>query len=289
VEVLRAKQQTLELLADGEAHRSVWLIRRFLETEGVPSEGHNERLLIANNEDIPAVVVADHPVISRHRLYAAAVEAVAEIEAQGLIVGARAERQDEANYPPLTSVDAVSYQLGGMGTAVRGLEEGLAELKGGYRLVHGFRERGAWFLDIDVFTADTADLGLDPRTRRCLEEALAAYRRGLYLAAASLLAAAIEGAWYAVGERLSLSDPRIRQALDGDNTAKLQRLVSERLGAQGAELLAHGSLMRELRNYGVHPRGTESAGLENYFTEEACGLLLLEAPRYMRLLIQAMS
>jgi len=46
------------------------------------------------------------------------------------------------------------------------------------------------------------------------------------------------------------------------------------------ELLATASLLRELRNYGVHPLKVRD-DLERYFNEEACGLLLLRTHNYL--------
>jgi len=47
---------------------------------------------------------------------------------------------------------------------------------------------------------------------------LQAYRRGLYLACASLLGALSEGAWYSLGERLRGVSGKLDDALDKDAT-----------------------------------------------------------------------
>ena len=49
-----------------------------------------------------------------------------------------------------------------------------------------------------------------------------------------------------------------------------------------ADLQLHAGVMRDIRNYGVHPRSDIDAGLDAYFTEDRCGLLFLEAPRHLR-------
>lgn len=151
-----------------------------------------------------------------------------------------------------------------------------------YVLVHSYRDREAWFLDADVFAADLSDLQLDPRTIRCLQECLVAYRRGLYLAAASLLGAAVEGAWYTVAEQLREQEPRLVKPLNLNETTKVQRLVAERLGAEHQELLAHAGFMRDVRNYGIHPRPAEREQLERYFTEETCAYLILTSYHHLR-------
>ena len=40
--------------------------------------------------------------------------------------------------------------------------------------------------------------------------------------------------------------------------------------------------MRDIRNYGVHPRQVADGDIEVYFTEDKCGLLFLEAHRHLK-------
>jgi len=40
--------------------------------------------------------------------------------------------------------------------------------------------------------------------------------------------------------------------------------------------------MRDIRNYGVHPRQVTDGGIEVYFAEDKCGLLFLEAHRHLK-------
>jgi len=70
------------------------------------------------------------------------------------------------------------------------------------QLQHRLREQGLRGIEADIFITDLAPLGLDPRTERSLREAIESYRRGVFLAAASLLGTAVEGAWHAAGQRL---------------------------------------------------------------------------------------
>jgi len=137
---------------------------------------------------------------------------------------------------------------------------------------------------------------LDSRTRRCIAEALDAYQARLYLACANMLGAAFEGAWYAAGERLRTLDPRLSGLLDSHQTAKLERLMAEIIRRDGKgdktladELLSQAALLRELRNYGVHPRAAARDGLERYFSEPACGLLLLTTARHLTRLAEAVQ
>ena len=53
-------------------------------------------------------------------------------------------------------------------------------------------------------------------------------------------------------------------------------------------MYAHAGVLREIRNYGVHPRGTSSTDLEDYFTESASGQLLARS-RFYLLRLQEMT
>jgi hypothetical protein len=150
-----------------------------------------------------------------------------------------------------------------------------------------------WYLDPDLFAEEIAYLELTERAHRALREALSSFRRGLYLACASLLGVVSEAAWYAAGERIGT--PPIAKAIKADATNRVQKLVAEHLRGVRTlarrptlpdELLAHAGILREIRNYGVHPREIRD-DLERYFSEEACGLLLFETHHYLTALAGA--
>jgi hypothetical protein len=125
-------------------------------------------------------------------------------------------------------------------------------------------------LEPDVFIANLASLGLDPRTERSLREAIESYRRGVFLAASSLLGAAVEGAWDAAGQRLRPTAPQVDALVDGDRTAQLQGAVAAALRDSLADnrkweadaLSQFARLMRDIRNYGVHPRQVTDGDIE---------------------------
>lgn len=85
-------------------------------------------------------------------------------------------------------------------------------------LPHRVRSLDVWELEPDIFITDLDPLGLDPRTARCVREGLEAYRRGAFLAAVSLIGAAVEGAWYAAGQRLRSTSPKLENVVDTDKT-----------------------------------------------------------------------
>jgi hypothetical protein len=92
--------------------------------------------------------------------------------------------------------------------------------------------------------------------------------------------------WYAAAERLG-NPGRLEEEVRNERTARVQVLVAgifrdRRAGAPTMpdELLANAALLRELRNYGVHPVKVRN-DLERYFNEEECGLLLLRTHNYL--------
>ena len=143
------------------------------------------------------------------------------------------------------------------------------------------------FGDVDLFSADLATLRLDPRTQRCLEEALTAHRHGMYLAAANLLGAVPEGAWYSADEQLRGLDPQLTRALDNDRTATVVARPCELIGRDcrpkgiANELQAFTDYLRNLRNYGIHPRERIDTTKEPAFSEAATMCLILQTHRYL--------
>lgn len=140
---------------------------------------------------------------------------------------------------------------------------------------------------MDLFLDGLEDLGLTDQTRQIADETLQAYRRGLYIGSASLLGALSEGAWYSLGERLRGVSGKLDEALDKDATAVVQKQLADRMrdavtGTAPDEVFSQATLLRELRNFGVHPRVAPRADLMEYFTEEGCGLLIMTTRRYLQ-------
>ncbi|MGY1680559.1 hypothetical protein [Geodermatophilus sp. SYSU D01176] len=109
-----------------------------------------------------------------------------------------------------------------------------------------------------------------------------------------MLGAASEAAWYTLGARLRGQSPQLAKALDADTrTASVISLVHDLLGPMKLpggsrvnldELRAHATYLRDLRDYGLHPRGKVSDDLEHHFTEHAAALTFMTSHRYfMRL------
>ncbi|MDQ3913750.1 MAG: hypothetical protein M3323_00240 [Actinomycetota bacterium] len=231
----------------------------------------------------------DHPHVRYLQLRIAGVEAVAELAAKGLIVPMDGEIRQSGEFPFRYRLQQGSQTTTGtVRTAVR-----VPALAGAYRLPHNLLNDPPWFLDVDLFLDDLTDLELSDQLVQILREAFQAFRHGLFLACAGLLGAVSEGAWYAVAEGLAGEKGALRKALDGDRTAHVQKLLADefrqspRAGTTPDDLLSHASLLRDIRNFGVHPRGNPVEDLSDYLTEEACALLILNTHRYLQKLAAA--
>jgi len=244
---------------------------------------------LPSRDSVRAVVTADHPVTATIRADLIAREALAELAADGMLIA--------AGSGPLGGSDEImlSFRLPGFAAGQRLRLHRPAVPSDVVRLPHRLRQPGLWGMEPDVFIVDLAGLGLDPRTERSLREAIESYRRGVFLAASSLLGAAVEGAWYAAGQRLRSAAPQVDQLVDGDRTAQLQGAVAaavrEALPSgrkwEADALSQFARLMRDIRNYGVHPRQVTDGDIEVYFTEDKCGLLFLEAHRHLKHLAES--
>lgn len=221
-EILRAKRAILELVADGEPHGIGYIQGVLHRTDDVPVHlGNNPRVEVASADDIDRIVTSAHPIVAHYRLAWAATEALVDLTSLGLVI----EVVDPPNYESghaLLHRDraTIGYQVAGSGSGTQ-LQPPLPPIGRAYRLAPRHRGRAPWFADPDVFADDLQALGLDARARRCIDEALASYRHGLYLACMNLLGAASEAAWYAAGSQLRHFDEQLDRAIDGERTAKV--------------------------------------------------------------------
>lgn len=296
-EIVRAKKAIREILADGQPHGIRTIQRILILADGIPPEpSHGEKLQIASADDIDRVVTASEPLIARPRLAWAATEGLLDLVALGIAIEASESPTHEEGNPMIgPGAFSVDYQLGPNGGAIR-VPGPLPNLTRAYRLApHVGADATQWFTDPDLFTADLEQLRLDARACRCLVEALAAYRHGLFLACASLLGAASEGAWYAAGEQLRHLNTQLARAHDDGNTSKVIARVGEVLRQHSGlrvlvdDLHAQAALFRQLRNYGVHPRPSETGHLERYFSDSGAAMLLLETYTYLSRLTGAVA
>lgn len=145
-------------------------------------------------------------------------------------------------------------------------------------------------LTAEDFTEGLADV-LGERGLRCLREAHVCWRRGLYLAAGNLIATASEAAWYTLTAALAEGDTRMRGSLEEAERGALGKAietVSDRLRVvlghplkgRVTETKATAYQLRDVRNYGLHPRSEHDSDREAYFTEAGAAMLVLASRRY---------
>lgn len=287
IDIVRAKKRLLGELGDGQPHSSEALIASLASLLGAGPLG-NPEIDLPGRESVRAVVTAEHPVAATIRADITAREALAELAADGMLIAA-----GQAALPGTPAL-TLTYHLPSSSAGVRVGVHRPAVLSDVVRLPHRLRQQGLWGIEPDIFIADLGPLGLDPRTERSLREAIESYRRGVFLAAASQLGAGVEGAWYAAGQRLRSAAPAVDQFVDSDRTAQLQSAVTDALRDslpgnrrwEADSLSQFARLMRDIRNYGVHPRHLSDGDIEIYFEEDKCGLLFLEAHRHLKRLAQ---
>jgi hypothetical protein len=186
IDIVRAKKHVLGQLCDGQPHSSQALIASVASLLGAGPLGHPE-IDPPGRESVKAVVTAEHPVAAAIRADVAAREALAELAADGLLIAA-----GQAALPGTPALTLTYHLPSSSAGVVIGVHRP-AVLPEVVRLPHRLRQQGLWGIEPDMFIADLGPLGLDPRTERSLREAIESYRRGVFLAAASQLGAAVEG------------------------------------------------------------------------------------------------
>ena len=283
IDIVRAKRHLLGLLAGGQPHPTSALVASVATLLGAERLG-DLQIALTSRDSARTVITADHPIPAAIRADLTAREALAELTADGMLIA--------AGRGTLAGSDEMmlSFSLPGYSAGQRLRVHLPSVFSDAVQLPHRLRQEGLWGLEPDIFIADLAGLGLDSRTERSLREAIESYRRGVFLAAASLLGAGIEGAWYAAGQRLRSIAPQVDALVDGDRTAQLQSAVAAALRDalpgnrkwEADALSQFARLMRDIRNYGVHPRQVTDGDIEAYFTEDKCGLLFLEGHRHLK-------
>jgi len=280
-EIIRARQVLVEVLTDsGRVAKDDLINAAIRDGGGQPGAGRNGHIELFSVIRDEAPLDPDHPVIKTQRLRLAAMEALAAMAGDGDVTPvARPGGAGDVQLPVSNTAP------GGGGTS--GSTFVIADqhlLDEAYRLSR--RMLTTPDLGEIVASLDADPLGdlLGARGVRCFHEAVLAFRRGLYLAAANLAAAASEAAWYGLGElvvKAGGTGTALRNALDNDNTAKVIQLVTQHLQATAGlkttmtELQAQAIHLRDLRNYAVHPRGHDDQQREAHFTEPGCLSLLM--------------
>ena len=90
-------------------------------------------------------------------------------------------------------------------------------------------------------------------------------------------------------------EPKLKKPIADQSTWKVIKVSIEVLnqvranGSVTPGLHSHAKYLRDLRNYGAHPRPDEVEPIERNLTESACGLLILETRSYFMILAAAVE
>lgn len=260
------------------------LVAEVLSVFGIPAPGHQEIYEVKPELEPDRAIDPEHVILKRLRMEHACKLALAELGAEGVIVAAET---------PQDGMIQISVHRAGH-SGGENVPVSTPLLASAYRV----KPRLAPLVDPPALSANEFASGLgtllSPRALECLDEALAAARRGLYLSAVNMLGAVSEAAWYEVGAGLEDDNPDLAEALANSRTGEVQRLIARvftdrrgRARSMCNELIAHASYLRDLRNYGVHPVADQDPGQAHAFTEMGCMLLIVATHRYLARLREA--
>jgi hypothetical protein len=161
IDIVRAKQHVLDQISDGLPHPVEALITSVAHLLGAKPLGYPQIDLPAR-DSVKTVVTAEHPVPASIRADLTAREALAELGAEGMLIAAGpALFRGSAEITLTCRLPAHSFGL-------RLQVQQPSVLSDAVRLPHRLRQEGLWGIEPDIFVADLASLGLDPRTERSL-------------------------------------------------------------------------------------------------------------------------
>jgi hypothetical protein len=115
IDIVDAKRVVLTVVADGLVHSSDVLVRSLADSRSVPMPAERSVLEIPSPEAMSDTVSPSHPIIENIQLQIAATEAIAELEAEGILVGA--ERDSGNPWSPTVAYD-VPWSMQGTSTGV---------------------------------------------------------------------------------------------------------------------------------------------------------------------------
>jgi hypothetical protein len=298
---------TPERLATAKA----WLARRLEERRSLNVEGDPNEFAAEQGADYPysgddqvdeRFPEAQERVIPYWQWVQALRYAIQQFERAGIVIGVVQSNYNARESPPFTSTVGPRIPLGRPGEQTQPTPFPTPILYAQYRLAllseSQLRDRLELY-DADLY-AQRAELDrFNDRVQRCVREALSAYRADLFLAAANMLGAASEAAWYELAEAIeqaSFATAPLRKELESlsPRAATVEEAVGESLrsryttnaefeaafGFRRADLEAlsqTAAYWRAQRNWGMHPVGADI----DVFTDAALGIQLQGASSYL--------
>jgi hypothetical protein len=290
-DVMTARSVAGELLAEGRTPTAAEVLRAWLRRNGTDPDGPTQLTATVRNGNVFNPPSRDDPALLRIRGEAAVAEAFARLIADGLIVRIHTDGAQPAMHRGISVV-----YPGGAQSADYTLNFPVIadDPQARWRLIDDHAPA-----NVEVLSADDLCEGLEPllgvRGMRALNEAHAALRRRLWLAAAGMLATASEAAWFSLARKIATAGTELdRLASAGENSARVHQLAAQRLreirvpAAVVNDLAAQGANFRDIRNYALHPGGGgHDADREVGMTEAGCTALFMSARRYFVKMLDA--
>jgi hypothetical protein len=171
-----------------------------------------------------------HPQLAQARLRLATLEAIAELEQQGVLTPTA--KPDQSGADITLNVSDLSPSGSGSSGGHR-IGASIPVVAPCHRMSRQhLREEGRIELDLALTSSGLSEL-LGCRGQRCFDEAIAAFRRGLFLAATNLLGATNEAAWFEIGNLIARSDPKLNKPIADEMPAKVIQMSCDWFERQG--------------------------------------------------------
>lgn len=284
-----ARAMILDMLSDGGTHHESAIVNSLLARRSVGPLNQRDQLTLRRAPEGWPDVDPDDAVLVRQRVITAVREILAELWADGVITPVEGSAHGEATASiPLHLDFGGSTTTGSHSVPSRQPVFGHTDFR--WRFLRPVDHHRSQLARANL--TDGLEGLLGPRGIEVLREAVECFHRGRFLAAADLLAAASEAAWFVVAAATKGSDRKLDDLVAaGENAAEVIHRTNDALMARKAlplqtlrDVRAQAARMRDLRNYGLHPVGEPDVDREDAFTEPGCAALFMGARRYFTLL-----
>ncbi|MFD6094592.1 hypothetical protein ACFWGN_20970 [Oerskovia sp. NPDC060338] len=283
-DLIAAREIILDGLADGTSLHANDFVQRVLAPSGIDAHGNEQIQVTRGSDGSRTTIDPNHPSLMRVRARAAVLEVLAELNANGVVVMVQGDSYNEVT----DSVPVHEVYGGGSSTGNTSFPSRVPVFghEGRWRLLRPEAHHRHQLARENL--VDGLDDVLGPRGIEVLREAVACFHAGRFLAAADLLAAASEAAWFVVGAAAHGHDGKLDDLVArGESAADVIHRTDQVIRQQKAlasqtlnDVRAQAAHLRDIRNYGLHPVGAADADREDAFTEPGCAVLFMSARRY---------
>lgn len=292
-DLIEARAAILGSLAMAETCTEREFADRLCRDRGVPLGAQALRIEVHHDGQRYPAPSADEPALVKARIEYATREALGRLVAEGIVTQAAGDMYHEET----RSLRVRLVTSGGSSELPvqypwRAPEFGASPGSCRWRLV----DRGSARHELAQVPLDAGrEELLGPRGLEVLGEAIACFNRGRFIAAADLLAAASEAAWFGVAAAAHGRNSSLDRLVEsGFEVGQVIRMTSQMLADTRAipagvrhDIVAQAARFRDLRNYGLHPVGSPDQEREPAFTETGCAVLFMTAGRYFAQLDEA--